>query len=521
MSIQVFRPAGKRVTTVRIAAVAVAFALLIPSKAARAQTTSATGGLVIRNVTVVDTNTGKRSPNMSVVVEGGKITKVASSRSIKAESSMQVVDGHGKYIVPGFWNMHSHALNPGDQTDQLNLMLANGITGFRQMSGSPELLKMRKDGKLILPPDSPEVLVMPGQILTFANAATPQAAVAEVQRQKQEGADFIKTINLSGPSFEAALLEANRQGLPYAGHLSGGVDAVKMSELGMRAIEHLGPTETLLVSCSTDEAALRKEFANAPNRTLGALAPDAAARLSRVLVTNPVLAAVLADPTFAPKLQRMIDTYSETKCRAVAAVFVAHDTWQAPTLIRLKAMELGDDPSFRNNPDLKYEPAETRQFWDSLGDKFATLPAATQETLKQLFALQLRVTKLFEQSGVKILAGDDGGAGWLVPGFCFHQEFELLAEGGLSPLRVLQSTTIDGAKFLGLQTANGTVEGGKNANLVLLDEDPIKSVSNLNKIYGVVRAGKFYSRADLDALLMRVEDRAAATPQHQPKPTTP
>jgi imidazolonepropionase-like amidohydrolase len=86
---------------------------------------------------------------------------------------------------------------------------------------------------------------------------------------------------------------------------------------------------------------------------------------------------------------------------------------------------------------------------------------------------------------------------------------------------VLQSTTIDGAKFLGLQTANGTVEGGKNANLVLLDEDPIKSVSNLNKIYGVVRAGKFYSRADLDALLMRVEDRAAATPQHQPKPTTP
>jgi len=116
--------------------------------------------------------------------------------------------------------------------------------------------------------------------------------------------------------------------------------------------------------------------------------------------------------------------------------------------------------------------------------------------------LQLKLVTLFDRAGVKMLAGDDmGGAQWIVPGIGLHQEFDLLEAAGLAPLRVLQMTTLDGAEFLGREARMGTVEAGRNANLVLLDANPIASVHNLHGIHAVVRDGRYYSRADLDELI--------------------
>jgi imidazolonepropionase-like amidohydrolase len=119
--------------------------------------------------------------------------------------------------------------------------------------------------------------------------------------------------------------------------------------------------------------------------------------------------------------------------------------------------------------------------------------------------------KLFDRTGVEMLAGSDAGSSqWDIPGFSLHQEFDLLAEAGLSPLKVLQMTTLQGAKFLHREKTMGSVAQGKDANLVLLDANPIASVGNLHKIAAVVRGGTYYSRDALNDMKKRTEDRQAS-----------
>ena len=241
--------------------------------------------------------------------------------------------------------------------------------------------------------------------------------------------------------------------------------------------------------------------------------------LTKAATSNPMLMRALADPGYLVRLQHVIDTYSDEKCRKVAEVFVAHNTWQVPTLIRLRTAEFGDDPGYRDDPNLRYIAPATRQMWQSLALQFSTLmKPADRETLRQFDALQMKMVKQFGDAGVRILAGSDFGGIWLVAGFSLHQEFDLLAKAGFTPLQVLQMTTLDGAELLGRQATAGSVEVGKEANLVLLDGNPIESVQNLHKVNAVVRGGRYYSQQDLAALKQRVQDDLATRPAVKPAP---
>jgi imidazolonepropionase-like amidohydrolase len=118
------------------------------------------------------------------------------------------------------------------------------------------------------------------------------------------------------------------------------------------------------------------------------------------------------------------------------------------------------------------------------------------------------VACLLDAAGDKMLAGSDsGGAAWEVPGIALHQEFDELAQAGLPPLRILQMTTWDAAEFLGAAGVMGAVEAGQHADLVLLDANPVESAGHLHHIAGVVRGGRYYGPADLDA----IKDRIAAS----------
>lgn len=476
--------------------------------------------LVLKDVSVVDTHTGHVEPGMNVVIEGGKIVRV-SRQSIKLGRSSQVVDGTGKFVVPGYWEMHAHPLDSAQRADNLALMLANGITGFRQMSGSDALLAERRAVTLMPTSDTPELLAMPGSILLRNNAGTIPQAIAEVDKQKAEGANFIKTIEVPVPVFFAALDQATKDGLIYDGHLSTAVDAVKASEAGMRAIEHLGPQELILIGCSTDEVAIRvavaqRAQAGAPNMA------SAITNLNRVAAANPTLLRAIADPTGFTRLQHVLDTYSDEKCHRVAKVFATHKTWQVPTLVRLRTAEFGDDPLYSSDPNLKYVDMGTRELWAGILTQFsAQITAANKETLRQFYAMQLKLAKVFEDEGVPMLAGSDFGGMWLVAGFSLHQEFDQLALAGLTPLRVLQMTTLNAAQFLGRESTDGSVAGGMNANLVLLSGNPVASVQNLHKITGVVHDGKFYSTEALAGLKHKVLDDMAATPKEAAQKVTP
>jgi imidazolonepropionase-like amidohydrolase len=134
---------------------------------------------------------------------------------------------------------------------------------------------------------------------------------------------------------------------------------------------------------------------------------------------------------------------------------------------------------------------------------------AAKDAMRRLMDLSFRLVKMFDENGVEMLAGSDYGGGWVIPGISLHQEFDLLAQAGLSPLRVLQMTTINGARFLKREATMGTIASGKEANLVVLDANPIESVQNLHRIHAVIRDGRFYSSDDLMQMKERVADRLA------------
>ena len=150
--------------------------------------------LVLDHVTVVDTRTGKLKPDVRVVIRAGKIERIVPSGTL-LEGTPEIVDAVGKFVVPGFLDMHTHLLQEQHAPELSSaLMLAHGITGIRQMAGTTEMLRARKAGTLTTGEHGPELLSLCGEILLPLNAPTPEAGVLEVQRQKAEGADFIKTI---------------------------------------------------------------------------------------------------------------------------------------------------------------------------------------------------------------------------------------------------------------------------------------------------------------------------------------
>lgn len=465
--------------------------------------------LLLNGVTIIDMQTGKPTPNRSVAIDGGKIVAVARAGTIKPGTGTKAIDARGKYLVPGYLDMHVHSLNEADPTAGLELMLAHGVTGVRQMSGSPELLAKRRAGQLKLPADGPELLAMPGTVLTGANAGTPEAAVAEVDRQKEMGADFIKVIDVKPDPFFAALGEAKKLGLVFDGHLQSTSAIEKAADEGMSAIEHLGPRESVLLGCSTDEDTLRKAIAATPPRAPpSASGPGPAERALRA-TTNPIMS---TDPISLDLMKRVVATYSEAKCRALLKRLKKDGMWMTPTLIRLRTMEFGDDAAYRHSPNLRYVPAKTQQLWQEMADQFPKIVTPDRRAmLKKFWALQLRLTKLLEDAGVPMMTGtDSGGVGhWEIPGVALHQEIDLLRQAGLKPLTILQMTTLNGARFLRRDDHMGSVAIGKDANLVLLDANPVASAANLHRIDAVIRNGAYYGKDTLEKLKRDAEARAA------------
>ena len=487
-----------------IAALGLLVALIV-GNAANVQAETVRSGLVLDHVIVVDVRTGELVRDRAVVMADGKILEIARAGAVRVSGAGRLIEGNGRFVVPGFNDMHAHNLNTDSPETSLPLMLANGVTGFRQMAGSPELLANRAAGKALLTPDSPALLAMPGTILAGAAFADSAAAVAEIGRQKEQGADFIKVIDVPPATFFAAEDAARDSGLPISGHLPLAVDAREAIRRGMSSIEHLGPGISLLLDCSREETAIRSMIAAIPPGSGGGSNFNAEPEQVRRMLANPLL---LTPPQGFALMRRVLGSYDDDKCHAFAAEVAASSTWMVPTLARLEAMELGNTPALKENPDLRYVPRASRALWRDVGNEFdAKLTADQRKLLAELFEAQLRLTGLFDKAGVKMLTGTDFGGQWIVPGFSLHHEFDLLAQAGVSPLRVLQMTTLDPARFLRREKTMGTVERGRNADLVLLDADPTKDVANLHRVSAVVRAGRYLSRVDLDA----IESRARAS----------
>ena len=466
-----------------------------------------TASLILQNTTVVDVREATLRSGVDVVVEGGRITSVLATGSVTPEDA-QVVDASGSFVVPGYVDSHAHPI--GQEVDALGLQLmgAFGITGFRQMSGVTSALAHREQLVALLPADGPALLALPGDVLLPPNASTLEAAVATVTAQAEAGADFIKVVSVSPAVFLGVLDAAAKLNIPVAGHLPNGIDVREVSRRGMRCIEHLGPGVGITAATADDEASILADAAVGA-RTMPAPPPNSpdaqramAAMLEQVVI-NPVN---MNKPLDIELIERADKTFDEQKARDVAAEFVKNGTWQCPTLIRVRTQQLADDPAHTEDPDLRYIDAGTIAKWKIANERFAQQSDDAHGTYRRNYALQLRLTKIFEEEGVPLLAGTDSGgsAGWLIPGHSLHQEFDEWAIAGIAPLTVLRAATSNAADFLGLSDRLGAVDDGKDADLVLLGSNPLESVSALHDIVGTVRAGTYRDAAALQAVKERV-----------------
>ncbi|MBK5305409.1 MAG: amidohydrolase family protein [Frankiaceae bacterium] len=456
--------------------------------------------VVLRGVTVVDPRNGTLAEGKDVLIEGDRISAVAPAGSLAAG---EVVNGAGGFVVPGFVDMHAHAMENKDPSGTLALMLAHGITGFRQMSGSDRILRMGP-----LPADAPAMLARPGDLLTPFTAGSADKAVATVRHQHELGADFVKSVMTPASVFAAAQAEANRLGIPLLGHLPLKADVARVCGDGMRSIEHLGAGVGLLACCSSEQATVEAGLAQQRDISIPpVLQPLVAPLFKRVLkriVVNPLL--MVRQPE-VDIYEQAAQSFDEDAAATVASMLKASGTWQVPTLIRAKTMQLCSDPAFGKDPDLRYMAPAALKAWNKAAAKFGSLPDATRQTFALTNAVMMRLVKVLDDHGVPMLTGSDAcGAAWVVPGASLHAEFDELARAGISPLRVLQMTTSDAADFLG-RSDLGSVEAGRQADLVVLGANPLESVASLHAVTGVVRAGRWY---DVDALTGLRERVAAA-----------
>lgn len=444
---------------------------------------SAPSVLVIDDVTVIDMKGGPPQTHRTVVVHGKRILGIVGPEEREKTRRIDAIfiDGKGKYLIPGLWDMHVHMVFgdwfPHGKEITVPLFIANGITGVRDMGGELDVLQQwRKDisaGKMIGPR-----IVMSGPMLdgpqprfpSSIAVKTPEDGRRAVDDLKQRGADFIKLQSLIPRDAVFAVAdEAKKQGITFVGHVPDSVRASEMSNAGQKSFEHL-------IGIFEGASPLEDEFIKGGKSE-----------------------------------SKFLSTYDPKRAAALFALLAKNQTWQCPTLVWERGGNLIDQKDFAADSRAKYVPAywkdvTWKRFTNEIMHDFNTDDLATR---KRFVEKELEVVNQMHHAGVPFLAGTDTPPGvYIFPGFSLHEELRRFVAAGFTPLEALQTATINPAKFLGLEDSIGTIAPGKYADMVLLEANPLDDITNTQKIAAVIVNGRYLSRAGLDKMLAGVEEAA-------------
>lgn len=458
---------------------------------------TATNGVRIDDVTVIDPVDGSRRSGRSIIVRDGRIADVIPTAAAPVESSLRVIDGAGRFAVPGYNDMHTHVLQSPSPELGFALMLSQGITGIRQMEGSDALLTNRAENRLGLDETAPQLLQLPGSLLLPFNANSIPDARAEIARQWDQGADFIKMVLTDRDVFYAAITAAHERGLRIAGHLPPPVHIDEAADGGIDSIEHLGTGSSVFLTLSTQSDDLWAQTPTTlPFPTWAARIPFADWAFDTFLKKNflgPATSTTDADQLAL--LQQAFATYSEDRAAELAQTFVRKQTWNTPTMANIRSKYVLDNPEFLDDPWLQRLPADEQEDHRAAVDEFSATPKADLRILHEYYERILQTVGIWAKEGAPIMTGTDGNGRGV--GNSFAIEFRELGRAGLTPLQVLQATTSQPAKYLDRTDRMGRIAAGMDADLLLLDTDPLASIEGLSSISLVMRAGHATTSAEL------------------------
>lgn len=422
------------------------------------------------NVHVVPMDEETVLRDRSVVIEDGRITAIHEADSWQPDGDMTVIDGGGGYLLPGLAEMHAHV--PGEDTpmqlreDILFLYLANGVTLARGMLGEPWHLELREAlaaGEMTGPR-----LVTSGPSLNGNTVDSPEQGARKVREQAEAGYDFIKLHpGLTREQFDAIARTAEEVGIDFAGHVSRDVGIDRALEAGYATIDHL---DRYLYGLVTEE-------------------------------TQETVEPGFFDYKFAPHADReRIDGLAE-RTREAGVWNVATESLMENYLLT------GMDGIRDRRPEFRYVPDEMVDGWIERIEAVRQSEDYDREAAKTFLSVRRDILRALHEAGAGLLLGSDAPQVFNVPGFSIHHELALMESAGLTPYEVLRTGTVNPARFLDRTSERGTVRPGRQADLILVEDNPLESLAALQEPRGVMIRGQWFPREALESRLEAIAER--------------
>jgi imidazolonepropionase-like amidohydrolase len=407
--------------------------------------------LVFRGVAVFDAQARVRRPGMTVVIEGNRIVAAGPAGSVAVPAGAEVVDGAGKTLLPGLWDMHTH----NGPLDGL-LHLAAGVTSVRDMGNDTTVvtgLRRRWAAGEQLGPrlvwagfiDGPGQYTAP----TGLKVSTPEQAVAAVDAYKRLGAEQIKVYSSLDTTLLPVIIQrAHALGLRVSGHIPWHLNAERAVRMGIDEIQHANFLVLNFLGDSIDTRTPARF--TAPAR----MAADLDLQSPRVQAFVALLRDrhVVVDPTLS--------------------------VWEGMFTGRIGQVS----PDFAAVADRL--PVNVRRGVLTGG---LPVPEGMDARYRESFRRMVQLVAMLHRAGVRVVAGTDA-----LSGFALHRELELYAEAGIPPADVLYLATLGAAQVMKRDGELGVIAPGRLADVVLVEGDPTVRISDVRRTRLVVKDGVVY-----------------------------
>ncbi|MEX2404668.1 MAG: amidohydrolase family protein, partial [Balneolales bacterium] len=405
-----------------------------------------------------------------------------------------IVDGSGKYMIPGLWDAHGHLENTDALTPAMfPLLIVNGITYFRDTSANLDfILPMRKKAEEASRSNgmAPQVFMSGPHIDglqtswdTSVSAVSAKQAESIVDSLINAGVNEIKLYDLLSPDIYFEVLSmANSKGLNVSAHVPMAMDVVEASDAGLASMEHMRHLE---FSLSSDWETLLKQ-----RQEMIAESPEKSGRELRGEIHE------------AQRLHAF-QTQDEERRATVLRTLAENNTWQVPNLTLGASAEHRIFTSDEWKKTFRYLPESVRSEWEERAISMAEEPPSEVGLARANWAYDM-IPRLAE-AGIGIMAGTDMPLALQTPGFSLHEELALLVHAGLTPMQAIEAATLHPAQYFGLENQQGTIAKDMKADLVILDANPLEDITNTQRLNAVMRNGHLHTRDDLDKILDQLE----------------
>lgn len=425
------------------------------------------GEIAFVSVNVVPMDKEEILADYTVVVQDGEVREMGPSAEVKVPEGAQIVDGKGKYLVPGWSEMHAHVPQVDDlepMKEVLMLYLVNGITNIRGMLGMSKHLELRdkiNSGEILGPH-----FITSGPSFSGQSVKSPEQAEQMVRDQKAAGYDFLKLHpGLTKATFPSIVKTAKEVGIPFAGHVSFNVGVWAAIDAGYATIDHLdGFIEAIVPGVDTMVAQETGLFGD----RIGYKADRS-------------------------KIPALIKALKENNIAVVPTEALA-ERWLSPEGVE----------AFENDPDLKYMEPNERKRWLEVKRKYNSDAKFDKARAEEFIKVRQELLKACQDGGVNLLLGSDGPQILNVPGFSIHHELQYLVDAGLTPYQALKTGTVNVAEHLG-KDKSGAIRKGYASDFVLLNGNPLEEIGNTRKIESVMIGERLLNRDFIDQELKKLE----------------